>query len=270
MHLKRWITGIIGAAFLVFIISIGTRWPFYLFLFITSLIGLNEFFNLTAKGIPRFLRFSGYILSFILFLIITLKQILLLPVVILLFLAVPLIFQMLTYGSSDKRWDKTILEKAVIGPIYISLPVSMLILIDMGPGGKIWIFFLLAVIFANDTGALYAGKIFGRHKLYREVSPNKTWEGAVGGLFLCLIIACIFLKIDILKVHSLDIGIIFLVAGLSIAAQIGDLVESMIKRTHDIKDSGSILPGHGGLLDRIDGLLFAVPVLYAYMAFIVS
>jgi phosphatidate cytidylyltransferase len=268
MHLKRWITGITGSALLVFLLFIGARWPFYLFLFIVSLIGLNEFFNITAKDIPRFLRFSTYTLTFILFLIITIKQILLLPVVVFLFFAVPLTFQMFTYTSFDKKWNKEDIAKAVIGAIYIALPISMLILIDTGSKGNIWILFLLAVIFANDTGAFYAGKTIGKHKLYREVSPNKTWEGAFGGLILGLIIAVIFLNIERLKVQSLDIGILCLVIGLSIATQIGDLVESMIKRTYGVKDSGGILPGHGGLLDRIDGLLFAVPVLYAYLAFI--
>ncbi len=268
MHLKRWITGLIGTAILIFLISIGNRWPFYLFLLIVSLMSLNEFFNISAKDIPRFLRFSSFIITFFLFLTKTAKQDLLLHDLIFLFLAVPLAFQMLTYGSSGKKWGREAIEKAIIGPIYISLPIVMLILIDMHPGGNVWIFFLLAVIFANDTGAFYAGKTLGRHKLYKEVSPNKTWEGAFGGLIFGLIIAIIFLQIDILKVHSLDIGVICLVIVLSIATQTGDLVESMIKRIHGIKDSGSILPGHGGLLDRIDGFLFAVPVLYAYLTFI--
>jgi len=265
MHLKRWVTGIIGAALLIFLISNGTQWPFFLFLFIASLIGLNEFFNITAKDLPKFLKFSSYFLTLILFLIIYMNQMLFLPVVIFLLFAVPLTFHMLTYASFDKKWTKEALEKAVIGPIYICLPIAMLILIDMQPKGNVWIFFLLAVIFANDTGAFYAGKTFGRHKLYKEVSPNKTWEGAFGGLISGLIIAVIFFKIDILKVHALDLNILFLVFGLSVATQVGDLVESMIKRSCGVKDSGSMLPGHGGLLDRIDGLLFAVPVLYAYL-----
>ncbi len=268
MHFKRWITGLIGAAVLVFLIFIRTRWPFYIFLFVTSLIGLNEFFNITSKGLPRFLRFSSYALTLILFLIIALKHVLLLPSAVFLFLAVPLIFQMLTYASFEKKWNNEDIVKAVIGPVYISLPISMLIFIDMGADGNLWIFFLLAVIFANDTGAFYAGKTLGRHKLYREVSPNKTWEGAVGGLVLGLIVACILLRLKIFDFHTMDMGIICLVIMLSIASQIGDLVESMIKRIYSIKDSGGILPGHGGLLDRIDGLLFAVPVLYVYVAVI--
>jgi len=268
MHLKRWITGLIGAAVLVFLIFIGTRWPFYIFLFIASLIGLQEFYNITSKGLPRFLRFSGYALTLALFMVVTMKQILILPAVIFLFIAVPLIFQMFTYASFDKKWNKEDIARAATGPIYITLPISMLILIDMKPDGNIWIFFLLAVIFANDTGALYAGKTLGRHKLYREVSPSKTWEGSIGGLILGIIIAYILLKMEMLKGQCMDMGIICLVIMLSIASQIGDLVESMIKRTYGIKDSGGILPGHGGMLDRIDGLLFAVPVLYVFLSFV--
>jgi phosphatidate cytidylyltransferase len=268
MHLKRWVTGIIGAAFLLFLISSGTRWPFYLFLFIASVIGLNEFLNITSRGLPRFLKFSSVILTFFLFLVIILKQVLLLPVVLVLLAAVPLAFHMFMYASFDEKYNRADIEKAIIGPLYVCLPLSMLILIDMQPKGNIWIFFLLAVIFANDTGALYAGKAFGRHKLYPAVSPNKTWEGSVGGLLTGLIISIVFFSIDALKIHAIDPAILLLVLGLSAATQTGDLVESMIKRSYGVKDSGGILPGHGGMLDRVDGLLFAIPVLYAYLVWV--
>jgi phosphatidate cytidylyltransferase len=268
MHLKRWITGIIGAAVLVFLIFIGTRWPFYISIFIASLIALHEFFNIAAKGLPRFLIFFSYALTVVLFIIVAMKQLLLLPAVLFLFIAVPLIFQMVTYASLDKKWNKQDIAGAVVGPLYIPLPLSMLILIDMKPDGNSWIFFLLAVIFAGDTGALYAGKTIGRHKLYSEVSPNKTWEGAAGGLILGIIIALIVLELEIIKGHGISIGVICLAILLSIASQTGDLVESMIKRMYSVKDSGGILPGHGGMLDRIDGLLFAAPVLYVYLALI--
>jgi phosphatidate cytidylyltransferase len=133
----------------------------------------------------------------------------------------------------------------------------------MLPNGSYWIFFLLIVTFANDTGAFYFGKSMGRHKLYEAVSPNKTWEGAIGGLLSSLIIAFIFLRI--FQLHKLSIYIFILVLIMSIASQLGDLCESMIKRIQGIKDSGNLLPGHGGMLDRIDGLLFSIPVLYFYL-----
>jgi phosphatidate cytidylyltransferase len=169
---------------------------------------------------------------------------------------------MLTHPLPDEQWIADI-GRAVLGPIYICLPLAMLILIDMCPQGHIWIFFLLIVIFANDTGAFYSGRLLGKHKLYEAVSPNKTWEGAVGGLVGSLIAALIFLYF--FKINELKPSILILVLLLSAMAQIGDLAESMLKRIYGIKDSGKILPGHGGLLDRIDAILFSIPVLYVYI-----
>jgi phosphatidate cytidylyltransferase len=143
----------------------------------------------------------------------------------------------------------------------------MLILIDMRPGGYIWVFFLLIVVFTNDTGAFYSGRLFGKHKLYEAVSPNKTWEGSIGGLISSFVVAPIFLSF--FRIQEFNLAILILVLLISVMGQIGDLVESMLKRTYGIKDSGKILPGHGGILDRIDALLFAIPVLYIYLAWTV-
>jgi phosphatidate cytidylyltransferase len=133
------------------------------------------------------------------------------------------------------------------------------------PGGKgyIWVFFLLVVVFANDTGAFYLGKLFGKHRLYEAMSPGKTWEGAIGG-GLCSVLAA-FWFLRIIPLHPLDLSILGLVFFTSIVAPIGDLAESMMKRAHGVKDSGKILPGHGGILDRVDGLLFAIPGLYLFL-----
>jgi phosphatidate cytidylyltransferase len=143
-------------------------------------------------------------------------------------------------------------------------------IMDRYPQGYLWIFFLLAVIFASDTGAFYFGRLFGKHKLHETLSPGKTWEGAVGGVLSSIIIALCFLYLlrrYSLPLHEINICILTLVVVLSIVEQIGDLAESMLKRSYGVKDSGNILPGHGGLLDRIDGLLFAIPVLYMYYHF---
>jgi phosphatidate cytidylyltransferase len=139
----------------------------------------------------------------------------------------------------------------------------MLMIMDRYPQGNMWIFFLLSVIFAGDTGAFYSGKLFGKHKLYERISPKKTWEGAVGGLLCSIIAAFWFLRI--LRIHQFDLAALALVIVLSVTGQIGDFAESMLKRSSGVKDSSQLLPGHGGILDRIDGLLFAVPVLYMYL-----
>ena len=175
---------------------------------------------------------------------------------------VPIAFFMLTHPSPNPQWTADI-GKSVLGPVYIVLPLSLLWMIDLQPNGKLWIFFLLVVSFVNDTGAFYFGRLFGKHKLYEAISPGKTWEGAVGGM-ICTVIAALWF-LQILRLHPINFTMVTLIVLLSIVSQIGDLSESMLKRNHGVKDSGGILPGHGGLLDRIDGLLFSIPVLYLFL-----
>lgn len=129
------------------------------------------------------------------------------------------------------------------------------------PGGD-WLLFLFGVLWVGDTAAMFVGKAFGKHKLAPTVSPNKTVEGFIGGIIGALIVGLVmyYWKFDQLNVvHCL------LIAGVcSFFGQLGDLVESMWKRSLNIKDSSSLIPGHGGILDRFDSLLFAAPVMYLY------
>jgi len=266
MHLKRWLTGIIAVPVLIYLIGADQRWPFYTFLFIASIAALTEYYKIIISDLPGFVRWSSYLLTAFLFIAFFMRQVLFAPAIYSLWALAPLTYYMLTHPSPDQKWTADI-GKAVLGPIYVVIPLAMLVLIDMRPNGKIWIFFLLAVIFANDTGAFYFGRLLGKHKLYEAISPNKTWEGAVGGLIFSFAAAMIF--IFFLAVHKLNITLIFLVLALAVTAQVGDLAESMLKRYHGIKDSGKILPGHGGLLDRIDSLLFCIPVLYLFLTWMI-
>jgi phosphatidate cytidylyltransferase len=121
-------------------------------------------------------------------------------------------------------------------------------------------FFIL--LWTNDTGAYLSGKYFGKHKLFERISPKKTWEGSIGGGILTLAFAYVlsiyFTNLNI--TNWLIIGVLIAVFG-----GLGDLVESMLKRSLGIKDSGKLLPGHGGILDRFDGLLLSVPFVYGYL-----
>lgn len=151
-----------------------------------------------------------------------------------------------------------------LGLIYISFPLILLNLLSIEATQQIpWLIIsMLVIIWTNDTFAFLSGLAFGKHKLFERVSPKKTWEGFIGG-FIVALIAGYFL-------HMLIEGIelipwLILTAIIAISSVIGDFIESLFKRTAGIKDSGKIMPGHGGILDRIDSLLFVVPVTYIYL-----
>jgi phosphatidate cytidylyltransferase len=139
---------------------------------------------------------------------------------------------------------------------YFALPIaSVYTLRQIDP----WVvFLLLAIVWLGDTAAYYVGSRIGRHKLAPVISPKKSWEGAAASFAIAMIAAVVW---SWLRLHRLEPGILVASAVTSVAAQIGDLVESMIKRGSGVKDSGHILPGHGGVLDRLDALLFGAPVL---------
>lgn len=124
-----------------------------------------------------------------------------------------------------------------------------------------WLLFLLAVVWAGDVAALYIGKLLGRHRLAPRVSPGKTWEGAAGSAAAAALVG---LGFGVWFEHR-PLRFLLLAVAINIAAQLGDLAESMLKRAAGAKDSGALLPGHGGVLDRIDAMLFAAPVLWFYL-----
>jgi phosphatidate cytidylyltransferase len=168
---------------------------------------------------------------------------------------------------------------------YIAIPMALLVAIRQQPAGAIWTIYTLLAVWAGDIFAYFVGKLLGRHRMSPAISPNKTWEGAVASIVASVIIGTLWMQhaptisSALLRVGLIDrrdgmFGleqpalwpIILLSAVVNLAAQLGDLVESLIKRGAGVKDSGTILPGHGGVLDRIDAMLFAVPVVWAYGA----
>jgi phosphatidate cytidylyltransferase len=150
------------------------------------------------------------------------------------------------------------------GVVYLGvLPASLALLHRDAPHGALWVSAAIAVTFGNDTGAYFAGRAFGRHKLYPTISPAKTVEGAVGGLVAGV---GLLLVGHATVAPSITVPDCLLVAGpAAVLGPIGDLVESMIKRSVGAKDSGKLLPGHGGMLDRIDALLFVSAWVYVYV-----
>ncbi len=155
------------------------------------------------------------------------------------------------------------LSRLSLGWLYIPYLLSYVLLIGQADQGRPWIFFTLIVIVASDAGAFYTGKRLGQHKLYERVSPKKTLEGSAGGLLASLLFGTLF---GILFIGTASIGeFLFLSGFLAIVGQLGDLVESLMKRLYGKKDSSNLLPGHGGLLDRLDSLFFAFPATWFFL-----
>lgn len=153
------------------------------------------------------------------------------------------------------------------GLLYLSLPFTLLIYLPYMSGGEwrpIIIFYPFLLVWFNDTFAYLFGSQFGKHKLFPRISPKKSWEGAIGGgittIAAGLLIAPYIEGLTI--VNSAVISCIVVVFGI-----LGDLIESMFKRSIEIKDSGNIMPGHGGILDRFDAIVFAIPAIFVYMEF---
>jgi phosphatidate cytidylyltransferase len=130
--------------------------------------------------------------------------------------------------------------------------------------GHHWLMFGLMVNWIGDTGAYYVGKNFGRHKLAPAVSPGKSWEGAAASAITGVVFGLVYLPLTIRGTSLLSAGLLAFAA--NAAGQVGDLAESALKRGAGVKDSGTLLPGHGGLLDRVDSTMFALPVLYALVS----
>lgn len=283
MHLKRWITGLTALPFLFLLISKGGTQLFALVVSMVSTIALWEYFHLVSKtdenarpaftegskvakkkNSPSGFQFLSFLTGFAMIwaaYMLSFK------------LMVGLItWNFLLSGFISVKWFKNnsggseSVFKQVLAIIYIPLLLSYLVLIRNSSGGMIWIFFILCIVFASDTGAYYVGSYLGRHKLCPFVSPGKTVEGSIAGLALNLGVGALF-KWYFLP--SLPWGpSILLFLSIGIAAQMGDLFESTLKRVSNVKDSGILFPGHGGMLDRVDALIFAAPVAYLFKTYI--
>lgn len=148
------------------------------------------------------------------------------------------------------------------GAYYIGWTMSLLLIIRHEPMGLYWVLTIIFGTFATDTGAFMTGRLLGRTLMAPSISPRKTWEGAAGGTVFGTIISALmvlFMPITISLIPAIVLGVL-----ISLAAQIGDLLESALKRASDVKDSGNIIPGHGGILDRADSIVLVIVVVYYF------
>ncbi|MCP4105495.1 MAG: phosphatidate cytidylyltransferase [Desulfobacteraceae bacterium] len=267
MHLKRWITSIIALPFLIFLIYKGGIF-FGALIAVVCLTALCEYFRIAFN--PGAKTVSGIIIL----LALIAGQVFIWAAyrenydLVLCAAALNLIICGL-FSLTQFKSDPFILEnvtKQIQGIIYIPVLLCFLVMIRNSQDGMVWIFLLICVIFSGDTGAYYVGSYLGKHKLCPSVSPGKTIEGSVGGLAANVVMGTFF-KVFFLPMLPWGLGILFFIS-VGVAGQVGDLFESEFKRAANVKDSGFILPGHGGMLDRIDALLFAAPVAYLFKEYI--
>ncbi|MDE7154366.1 MAG: phosphatidate cytidylyltransferase [Muribaculaceae bacterium] len=155
---------------------------------------------------------------------------------------------------------------SILAVIYAAFPLTLMFLLYATAGYKV-VLAMFIFIWLNDTGAFCVGSLIGKHKLFERVSPKKSWEGVWGGLAFCIIAGALFGTVG--SGYFGDDYIRWIVLGIttSVLATIGDLVESLFKRTVGVKDSGNIMPGHGGILDRLDSLLFVAPATLCLLFF---
>jgi phosphatidate cytidylyltransferase len=270
--LIRSLTGILFVAILVGAIMWNKLAVASLF-FIISLIGLNEFFALMIKNGFNPKKSITTIIGAVIYFIISLYSFDQYSFKFLLFIFPLLVLLVVIEIFRKNETPISNIAFSIMGILYVVIPFAILnffayesiysevINIEDGQHNY-WLllgFFILQ--WSNDTGAYLIGSSLGKHKMTPEISPNKTWEGAIGGFVMSLLVAFVISYFTYSSLlHWLAISTIVVIFG-----TIGDLTESRIKRTCGVKDSGRIMPGHGGILDRFDGVLFSAPFVLAYL-----
>ena len=272
----------------VLLILFKAPWPFFVLVVAAIIIlTLREYLDvIEAYGITPF-RWMTYVVAILVVLAFTINNF---PWLVPWFLRgvlswfsvwylLPVIFGVPVVLRKEMRMAAPAAAMSVFGVIYIAASLSLLIRLRHLPQAEYLIVFILFSVWGGDIAAYYVGRNIGRHKLAPVVSPNKSWEGAIASVVASVGIALLVFhfrdSINALFTHEPNAPvlqpdfmgrseIVFLGLITNIAAQFGDLFESALKRGAGVKDSGTLLPGHGGMLDRIDALLFAIPVVWYY------
>jgi phosphatidate cytidylyltransferase len=261
----RFLVALIGAPIIILTIYLDHHAWFWGLIFAASLLAMWEFFAMTlADPIDRWASLvCGAATSSALYWLGAGRG----GELLAMFVAIvpPALYYLFRFGDMTSVAGR--LTATVAGILYGGVLFTFLALLKRDVGGDL-VVLVLAVAWVGDTGAYFAGRFLGRTKLYPAVSPGKTWAGAFGGLAASVATGVAFKLIRLDELPWLDI--ILLTAPAAALGQMGDLVESMIKRSRGVKDSGALLPGHGGILDRIDAVLFIGPYTYLYLIYSVQ
>ena len=259
---NRYLGAVMIAPFIIFVFLGGV----YLkaFTFVLSVMALYEFYNAVAEKKFKTINIVGYILLLIYYFcnndFNTMMYVLILTTLIL--LIVPVIN--LKYTFID-------VSLTLLGFIYSGILFSFVYLVNTKSNGEFLVWLIFIGSWLCDTAAFYSGKFFGKHKLCPEVSPKKTIEGSIGGMIGAMIFSGIYGIIISKYTNIVPVYHYFLIGGLcGIVGQLGDLVASSIKRYVGIKDYSNLIPGHGGILDRFDSVIFSSVAIFYYLTFIIG
>ncbi|MDP2315935.1 MAG: phosphatidate cytidylyltransferase [Pseudomonadota bacterium] len=256
----RIIAGLVGLAFVVPILVWGGPTGVWWLMLPFLVIALDEYVRMAAPELPLLERVL-YLIAGVGLAAVGVHATPMLPIVLALLFMACVTVPMFARPEVDLAARQAV--RLGFGLVYVPVLMAPLALIRMQPDGMALIFYLLASTWLGDTGAYFAGRAFGKTPLFPRVSPKKTREGVLGGLLLAVAGAAL---IKVLLAPDLSWPVVLVLAAvLDSAGVVGDLVESMLKRAFGVKDSGSIMPGHGGILDRIDSLLFTGPLLWAVL-----
>ena len=276
---QRIITGLLGSGAIIYGLAVS-EWAYFAIFLIICFFSLREFYKLSAFDGLLPLKTLGIIIGIIIFCLSFFieRQDIHSKYYFIIFPLMALVYMIKLYKKGEHK-PFTNIAFTFLGIFYIAVPLSLLnhvvfhdkyadpnYIISNIYNFQV-ILGILLILWATDTGAYFAGTFFGKHKLFERISPKKTWEGFIGGAVLAGIIAFVFNQIlasydkQFLTVTDWIVITIIIVVG----GTFGDLVESLLKRSIEIKDSGSSIPGHGGFLDRFDGLFISAPFVVAYL-----
>lgn len=252
---QRIVTGVVAGAGFLLLLYLGGYW-FAGLIFVLSIIGFEEYLRMNRLQANKGSSLIGLVGLFLFtFPLVELSSEYFHVYIWL------LMFLLLTVTVLSK--NKVTIDQAamyVLGVIYLGFGFHYMIATRMMEDGRFWTLLVFVCIWATDSGAYFAGYAFGRHKLWPAISPNKTVEGAVGGIVLSVVAAGCF---SLYAPQLLPIGTaVVLGIVIAVVGQVGDLIQSAYKRVKGIKDTGTILPGHGGVLDRVDSWLIVFPFLH--------
>ena len=266
--ITRTITGLLYGLVLIASLVIN-YYTFHLFFLTVLILGLKEFYQLIEKKDIKPQKSLGFVMSIGLYVSSYLLHIneKMSYITLNLVLAITLLlFTVELFRGKEISFVN--IGSTILGVVYVALPLSLLSFLAFDTNNQYsyhLILSLFILVWLSDVGGYFAGVNFGKHKLLERISPKKTWEGVAGGVVLCIVGAYILSQfLPTMNIYMwLVLGVL-----VSISSIIGDLIESMLKRSANIKDSGNILPGHGGILDRFDSVLFVIPIVYIFKFFI--